>query len=290
MTKKKQNLKKKGKARLCAPQRLARLTFPQLLPEMVTKILLDLSKREMVLSKQDASDVLKDAFSQAEANMNHYYEGCTATLLLIWANGRKKLFLQCANVGDSACVVNIDGKQLKMTEDHRITSCSERQRIKETGQPLKDGDKCLCGLNLGRMLGDKFLKEHDPGFSSKPHISPVVCVHQTNEAFTLLASDGFWDVVSVKKAVQLVHEWRSFYMVIFLTKQVRYAGSDGMDRAEKVATFLVNDARAMRTKDNTSVVYLDFDSTIRTYLYVIYDITRLSSYNCFFGQDLATIS
>jgi protein phosphatase len=32
-----------------------------------------------------------------------------------------------------------------MTEDHRITSYSERLRIEETGEPLKDGETRLCG-------------------------------------------------------------------------------------------------------------------------------------------------
>lgn len=45
---------------------------------------------------------------------------------------------------------SVDGKQIKMTEDHRVTSYSERQRIKEIGEPLKDGETRLCGD--GRIL------------------------------------------------------------------------------------------------------------------------------------------
>ncbi|KAL8139575.1 hypothetical protein V2J09_005596 [Rumex salicifolius] len=229
----------------------------KLLPEMVANILSDSSRKNVVLSQQDASDVLRDAFSQVEASLNHYYEGCTATLLLVWVDGHKNFFLQCANVGDSTCIANVNGKQFKMTEDHRITSYSERERIKETGQPLKDGDTRLCGLNLARMLGDKFLKEQDSRFSCIPYISPAVCLDQASEGFALLASDGLWDVLSTRKAVELVHQGRE-----------KYAGSsssdcDSKDMAEKIAALLLNEAKALRTKDNTSVVYLDF-STIRT--------------------------
>ena len=32
-------------------------------------------------------------------------QGCTATLLLVWAVGDENLFAQCANLGDSACVI-----------------------------------------------------------------------------------------------------------------------------------------------------------------------------------------
>lgn len=46
----------------------------RLFPEKVSGILSDSLKRERVLSLCDASDVLRDAFSQTEACMNHYYE------------------------------------------------------------------------------------------------------------------------------------------------------------------------------------------------------------------------
>lgn len=233
----------------------AAVSASKYLPEMVTAILSDPIKREKVLSQQDASDAIQDAFHRTEESMNHYYEGCTATLLLVWMDGQNNFFLQCGNVGDSACIVNFSGRQIKMTEDHRITSPSEKLRFKETGEPpIKDGDTRLCGINLARMLGDKFLKEQDSRFSSNPYVSPVVCINQPNEAFALIASDGLWDVISVKQAAQLV----------FQAKE-RYGGVDSKEQlAEKIANHLLNEARASRTKDNTSVVYLDFDSAFRT--------------------------
>ncbi|GMH18818.1 hypothetical protein Nepgr_020659 [Nepenthes gracilis] len=223
----------------------------KILPEMIAAILSDPSRRKKVLSQQDASDVLREAFSQTEAFMNYYYEGCTATVLLLWADDCKSFCAQCANVGDSACVMDINGKQIKMTEDHRITSYSERQRIKESGDPLKDGDTRLCGLNLGRMLGDKFLKEQDSRFSSEPYISQVVYIDAASGANAILASDGLWDVINVKKAIQLVQKARERHT------------SDRKDLANKMAYILLNEARTLRTKDNTSIIYLDFDSAFR---------------------------
>ncbi|CAI9776312.1 unnamed protein product [Fraxinus pennsylvanica] len=181
----------------------AATSVSKIMPEVITSILSDSFRREKVLSQCDASDVLREAFSQTEASINHYYEGCTATVLLVWADGHENLFVQCANVGDSACVVNIEGRQIKMTEDHRIISSSERLRFQELGEPLKDGETRICGINLARMLGDKFLKQQDVRFSSEPYISEVVSIHQASSGFALLASDGFWDVVNFKKAVQL---------------------------------------------------------------------------------------
>ncbi|KAJ8766291.1 hypothetical protein K2173_022350 [Erythroxylum novogranatense] len=117
----------------------------KLLPEKITSILSDSTVRERVLSQCDASDVFRVAFSQTEASMDNHYEGCTATVLLIWTDGNRSFFAQCANLGDSACVINVHGKQIKMTEDHRITSYSERLRINEMGEPLKEGETRLCG-------------------------------------------------------------------------------------------------------------------------------------------------
>ncbi|KAK8308265.1 hypothetical protein V6Z12_D02G046300 [Gossypium hirsutum] len=220
----------------------------KILPEMVATILADSVKRERVVSEQDASDVLRDAFSQTEASMNNYYEGCTATLLLVWADADENFFAQCANVGDSACFINMGGKQIKMTEDHKVTSCSERLRIEGIGEPLKDGETRLCGLNLARMLGDKFVKQQDSRFSSEPYISQVVHLKKSSGAFALLASDGLWDVVSFKKAVQLVVQTRERHP------------TETENLAEKIAEVMLDEARTQRTKDNTSIIFIDFDS------------------------------
>ncbi|KAJ6898852.1 protein phosphatase 2C 70-like [Populus alba x Populus x berolinensis] len=223
----------------------------KMLPEKVTSILSDSLVRERVLLQCDASDVLRVAFSQTEADMNNYYEGCAATLLLVWADNDENFFAQCANVGDAACIMNVDGKQIKMTEDHRVSSDSERLRLNETGEPLRDGEKRLYGLNLARMLGDKFMKQQEPRFSSEPYISETVHVKQASSAFALLASDGFWDVISLKKAVQLAMQAKQRY------------SADVENVAEKVASILLTEAKTLRTEDNTSIVFLDFDRKFR---------------------------
>ncbi|XP_031494661.1 protein phosphatase 2C 70 isoform X2 [Nymphaea colorata] len=224
----------------------------KLLPKTVASILAVPETREYILSHHDASEVLRDAFYQTEAAMSHEYEGCCATVLLVWSDLHEGFFAQCANVGDSACILNIDGRQNLMTEDHRLTSESERTRLTKMGGPLRDGETRLCGLNIARMLGDKFLKEQDLRFSSLPHISQVLHITRTSKAFALLASDGLWDVLSIKKANQLILQYRETYDV-----------ADQENIAELIAKLVLNEARTLRTKDNTSVIYLDF-STNRT--------------------------
>lgn len=40
----------------------------------------------------------------------------------------------------------MNGKQIKMSEDHKLTNYSERLRIEETGEPLKDEETRLYGM------------------------------------------------------------------------------------------------------------------------------------------------
>ncbi|XP_020600075.1 protein phosphatase 2C 70 [Phalaenopsis equestris] len=219
----------------------------KLLPQFIVNILSNPEKKQRVITCDDASDVLKEAFSLTEAALNHQYEGCTATVLLFWFDYDEEIFVQCANVGDSACILDVDGKQTAMTEDHRVTSISERTRLDKAGKPLKEGETRLCGLNLSRMLGDKFLKEQDVRFSAEPYVSQVVHLTKGSTAFGLIASDGLWDVISTKQAVHLIFQIKEKY------------GVQNEDLAERIANSVLSEARSFRTKDNTSVIFLDFD-------------------------------
>ncbi|CAL9230879.1 unnamed protein product [Arabidopsis halleri] len=223
----------------------------KIIPEVLGNILSDSLRKEKVLSKRDASDVLRDMFAKTEARLDeHLYEGCTATVLLVWKDNEENFFAQCANLGDSACVIHLDGRYIQMTEDHRVVSLSERKRFQEAGVPLRDGETRIFGINLARMLGDKFPKQQDSRFSAEPYISEPLRINQSSkDVFAVLASDGLWDVVSPKKAVQLVLQMRD-----------KERGTE--NSAEKIANGLLNEARAMRTKDNTSIVYLDFDTSL----------------------------
>ncbi|KAG2273498.1 hypothetical protein Bca52824_056053 [Brassica carinata] len=143
----------------------------KIIPEVLANILSDSLEKEKVLSQRDASDVLRVVLAKTEARLDdHLYEGCTATVLLVWKDSEENLFAQCANLGDSACVINLDGRYIQMTEDHRVSSLTERRRIQEAGLPLKEGVTRIHGINLARMLGDKFLKEQDARFSAEPYI------------------------------------------------------------------------------------------------------------------------
>lgn len=131
----------------------------------------------------------------------------------------------------------------------------ERTRFAKMGMPLKDGEARLYGINLGRMLGDKFLKEQDCRFSAEPYVSQVVHISkECTAAFALLASDGLWDVISIKKAVQLILQMKD-----------RHNIAHAENSADRIANYVLGEARSLRTKDNTTVIFLDLDC-VRTNL------------------------
>ncbi|KAI5060566.1 hypothetical protein GOP47_0024986 [Adiantum capillus-veneris] len=216
------------------------------------------SRREEVIRSADAKDVLLDAFNATEAALEYDYEGCTATVLLVWLDASRVIHAQCANVGDSACIFSVDGKYISMTEDHRLTSLTEQTRMLEMGKQLREGETRLCGMNIARVLGDKFLKEQEVRFSSTPFVSDVLQITQECKALAVMASDGLWDVLSQRRAVQLALEVKE-----------GQGNTDGVISkpvsVKSIAEMLINKARTLRTKDNTTVIVLDFvDKSTRT--------------------------
>ncbi|KAJ7565196.1 hypothetical protein O6H91_02G052200 [Diphasiastrum complanatum] len=238
----------------------------KIMPQKLSNILAVESNRIRVISKCDATEVLRDAFKQTEEALVHEYEGCTATVLLLWRDGDKGYYAQCANVGDSTCIFSVGGNQVIMTEDHRLTSTTERSRLLAMGKHLRDGENRLCvrcaGMNIVRALGDKFLKAQERCFSAEPYISRLLRITSESKALAVLASDGLWDVLSPKRAMSLALEARDGL-------EIREGRRPVPLSAEEIAQLLLNNARLLRTKDNTTVVVLDLAlSTEKIYLTV----------------------
>eukprot|EP00252_Welwitschia_mirabilis_P000218 TRINITY_DN10203_c0_g1_i1.p1 TRINITY_DN10203_c0_g1~~TRINITY_DN10203_c0_g1_i1.p1 ORF type:complete len:540 (+),score=106.85 TRINITY_DN10203_c0_g1_i1:254-1873(+) len=221
----------------------------KIMPEKLACVLLQPGRMESVIYSCDAADVLRDAFRETEAVLEYEYEGCTATVLLLWYDYKHTLFAQCANVGDSACIFNMGGKHVNMTEDHRLTSSPEKARMMGIGKTLRDGETRLCGMNIARVLGDKFLKEQDVRFSADPYISGVLQITTNVNALAMIASDGLWDVLSPTRAMQIALKAREGEPM---------AEEAHVSCAQRIANLIVKEARKLRTKDNTTVIILDF--------------------------------
>lgn len=222
------------------------------MPQKMAELLAVEETRKGVLTNNEASSVLRTAFRNVEEALDFPYEGCTATVLLMWPDATSGFVAQCANVGDSHCIVSNGDQQLLMTEDHRVTCKEERLRLLESGKQLKEGENRLAGMNIARALGDKFLKEEESAFSAEPFISNVFRLSGDGLGLVVMASDGLWDVLSPRRALQLAAETRD---------RIAEGGvKSSHSSAQGIAKLLVDQAREKRTKDNTSVIILDFAS------------------------------
>ena len=185
--------------------------------------------------------LLTDVFLETDARLASD-EGCTATVLMLERGAAGQLSVQAANVGDSAALlVNVTtGAWSSLTADHRIANSSaERQRLKERGHMVK---KRLYGLNISRLLGDKFLKDEDLGFIAEPHVSQVELLAPEHTGFIVVASDGLWDVLSEERAAGLILK--------------SWAASSAGTTAEAVADMMLSQALNLRSQDDISIMVL----------------------------------
>jgi len=139
-----------------------------------------------------------------------WMSGTTAVVLLV-----VDLFLYCANVGDSECVVGnktpfVTGFSPKcVTKIHRPTreNPEEVKRIQDLGGMVQQG-RVFGSLSVSRALGDCEYKTprspHD-FVTAEPYVVSMPLVDETYRVeFAICACDGVWDVVTYKGAVKLV--------------------------------------------------------------------------------------
>jgi protein phosphatase len=152
-------------------------------------------------------------------------------------------------VGDSEAVfVELgSGRWVRLTQDHKIASSpAERARLQaKSGQAAQSR---LYGLNLARMLGDRFLKEQDLGFLAEPSVSEGLVVPPGGRGLVVAATDGLWDVVGFEKVAAVVR---------------RQAGEAGQGQGQgqglspaRVADTLMSLALLHRSKDDISVAVM----------------------------------
>jgi hypothetical protein len=99
-------------------------------------------------SGEGAEVMWKDAFLAADNEISAE-EGCTATALLAWQDASGAVCMQAANAGDSsAYFIDADADICQeLTEDHRLSNASERQRLTDMGiQVSSSVDSGLPGL------------------------------------------------------------------------------------------------------------------------------------------------
>jgi len=133
--------------------------------------------------------------------------GSTAIMSLIVG---KELYV--GNIGDSRCVVCINGKAYPMSVDHKPRNKKEARRIKRAGGhidpkrgTLIDGERTL---GVARAIGDVVYKKN----KLRSRKDQIVCaipdiMSQTIDPtwqFMILACDGIWDILTNEQAIDFV--------------------------------------------------------------------------------------
>lgn len=147
--------------------------------------------------------------------------GTTATIAAVVRNQR----ILVAHVGDSRAVLGIQplgGPWMvkELTRDHKPELPDERARVERSGaqvitvgQPpnvtcrIYSHQQAWPSINMSRSLGD--LHAHSQGLTSEAEVTCTECSWESSSrAALILASDGIWDVLESRTAVNMA--WQAF--------------------------------------------------------------------------------
>lgn len=111
--------------------------------EMKTKLTEHDFKKE---EQTDLKDVFLKSFESVDAALAGFdFEGCTATVVMVWeALGHR--WVQCGNVGDSSAFLKHGDQVIKISRDHNTKDLLEKERLKLMGIQLTEGKTRIAGL------------------------------------------------------------------------------------------------------------------------------------------------
>jgi len=177
----------------------------------------------------------KKILERAVAEKNN--SGSCAVIALVakdLANQRKMIYI--ANVGDCRAVLIRQNEALQLSMDHKAQL--EKSRILQSGGSVING-RLFGMLAVSRAFGDIQFK-----FGKVSNIltaDPFIAEREldANDLFVLMASDGFWDVISNEETPTLIQKGT--------TKTNSLAG---------IAQYLVNEAALRGSRDDITLAII----------------------------------
>jgi len=160
-------------------------------------------------------------------------EGCCVSMVILMGNS-----LYAANLGDSHMVLtrNINRYEaLLLTETHKAAQPDEKKRISEAGGMVVR-NRIFADLAISRALGDRVYKRPEQENNLVSNVAFIEKVSLTqNYDYVILASDGLWDTVSYKEAVDMIYLHREM-------------------SPEELSRLLATEALTRGSKDNITVI------------------------------------
>ncbi|KAL9260713.1 putative protein phosphatase 2C 11 [Drosera capensis] len=186
---------------------------------------------------KDTKSAIIEAFIQTDADYlkeekgQQKDAGSTASTTSLVGD---RLFV--ANVGDSRVVASREGSAVPLSVDHKPDRSDERKRIEEAGGFIIWAGTWRVGgvLAVSRAFGDKLLK---PYVVAEPEIQEQDI---DDVDFIIIASDGLWNVISNKDAVNIVQK---------------------INDAEAATRKLTEEAYARGSSDNITCLVVRFDKS-----------------------------
>lgn len=138
---------------------------------------------------------IEKVFTSIHADLSQWciYTGTTACLAVI-----NDGLLTVANVGDTRCVLCINGKHERISFDHKPTLGKEMEYIVKNGGSVSEG-RLNGKLAVSRALGDGSMGK---ALNPRPDCYQIRLTKE--HKFIIIASDGLWDCVSDEEAVEIV--------------------------------------------------------------------------------------
>ncbi|XP_057773737.1 probable protein phosphatase 2C 11 [Salvia miltiorrhiza] len=152
---------------------------------------------------KDTKLAIVEAFKQTDTEYLNEEKGqqkdagsTASTAVLV----QDKIFV--ANVGDSRVVASRAGSAIPLSIDHKPDRTDERERIEKAGGFIVWAGTWRVGgvLAVSRAFGDKLLR---PYVVAEPEIQEEQI---DGVDFLIIASDGLWNVLSNKDAVNIVQD------------------------------------------------------------------------------------
>jgi len=157
----------------------------------------------------DLSPVWLDVYKDVDNSLKEFeYQGSTSTTVFLWKSLTNKKYVQCANLGDSLAFLCRAGNAIELTQEHKPTNPSEKDRLLSMGVELEQHQSRLNGLSVSRAFGDFFPKENGVGMISVPYISALYEL-SPKDTHVIIASDGLWDVMTGQHACDLIKKSKS---------------------------------------------------------------------------------
>ncbi|XP_039120650.1 protein phosphatase 2C 51-like [Dioscorea cayenensis subsp. rotundata] len=147
--------------------------------------------------------VMTSSFTKVDREVTavpgHHNIGSTALVAVV---GPKKIVV--ANCGDCRAVLSSGGVAVPLSVDHKPDRADELERIEAIGGKVINwnGFRVLGVLATSRSIGDNYLK---PCVIPNPEV--MIVERSEKDEFIILASDGFWDVVSNEVACRVARRY-----------------------------------------------------------------------------------